>query len=253
MKPTIFKKTLFRKVFEKLKSPIARHFYCSSCLAYLEQNDSPCECENRQETSYFIEIQVASQIISLFSRERFYEDLQYRFFRQSIEGTHGEIYDGDLYRKLFKPGRFLWDKNNISFTWYSDGIPVFKSKTYSLWPMYLLINELPNQKRILQQNVIIAGLWFGPSEPVVNMFLKPLHQEMTSLASDGVAVKTSDDIVVKAVTLYGTGDTPARSDFLEHIRFNGDYGCTGCEVKGYTISGNGFGNTHIYPCEGEEK
>jgi len=78
---------------------------------------------------------------------------------------------------------------------------------------------------------------------------------MTSLASDGVAVKTSDgqDIVVKAVTLYGTGDTPARSDFLDHIRFNGDYGCAGCEVKGYTISGNGFRNTHIYtPIKGRK-
>jgi hypothetical protein len=43
------------------------------------------------------------------------------------------------------PGGHLSEDNpyNVSFTWNTDGIPVFKSSKFSLWPFYLVINELP--------------------------------------------------------------------------------------------------------------
>jgi len=118
-----------------------------------------------------------------------------------------------------------------------------------------MVNELPYCQRILQKNIIVAGLWFGPSDPVVNLFLKPMYTELTTLKSEGVQVRKygeNEDQTVKAIVLYGTGDSPMRSDYLNHMRFNGDFGCTVCVAKGYTISGEGFGNTHIFPFEGVE-
>ena len=39
-------------------------------------------------------------------------------------------------------GPILRDCKNLSLMWNADGVPLFKSSKYSLWPMYLLINEL---------------------------------------------------------------------------------------------------------------
>lgn len=73
-----------------------------------------------------------------------------------------DIYDGQIYRKLSEPGGPLSEDfpYNISFTWNTDGIPVFKSSKFSLWPFYLIINELPYKQRILKENMILCGLWF---------------------------------------------------------------------------------------------
>ncbi|PIK43165.1 hypothetical protein BSL78_19981 [Apostichopus japonicus] len=72
-----------------------------------------------------------------------------------------DIYDGYQYKKLFKPGQFLYGQNNISLMWYTDGCPLFKSSKVSLWPLFFAINELPYKKRFLKENMIYAGLWVG--------------------------------------------------------------------------------------------
>ncbi|KAK3910293.1 Acetyl-coenzyme A carboxylase carboxyl transferase subunit alpha [Frankliniella fusca] len=48
---------------------------------------------------------------------------------------------------------------SITLTWNTDGVQIFKSNTYSLWPVYMVVNELPPEKRFLSENLLIAGLW----------------------------------------------------------------------------------------------
>ncbi|CAB0033051.1 unnamed protein product [Trichogramma brassicae] len=43
---------------------------------------------------------------------------------------------------------------------HTDGSLVFKSSTYSIWPIQLSINEVPAEVR--QKNTITWALWFGP-------------------------------------------------------------------------------------------
>ena len=57
-----------------------------------------------------------------------------------------DVYSGKLYQHQVASG-FLINRNNISFTLNTDGIPVFKSSNVSLWPIYLIINELPFNMR----------------------------------------------------------------------------------------------------------
>lgn len=59
----------------------------------------------------------------------------------------------------------------ISFTWNTDGVPVFQSSQYSIWPLLLQVNELLYHEST--QNQILAGLWFGPERPNMSSFLKP--------------------------------------------------------------------------------
>ena len=70
--------------------------------------------------------------------------LKYRFSRDKKNQTAMEdVYDGALYKELSKPGGFLSDSSNISFLGNTDGVALVKSTGWSVWPVYLVINELP--------------------------------------------------------------------------------------------------------------
>ena len=58
-----------------------------------------------------------------------------------------DIIDGEEYRKQCQPGGFLADPNNFSLIFNTDGIPLFKSSGFGIWPVYLTVNELPPCKR----------------------------------------------------------------------------------------------------------
>lgn len=164
-----------------------------------------------------------------------------------------DIYDGLLYKECMKKRNPQSNKYIISLMWYTDGAPIFKSRKYSIWPVYMIINELPYAQRIKKENIIIAGLWFGPHDPMVNMFLQPIYNQLATLRR-GVECDIpgkQEKQIVKAFLLCGTCDTPARADFFNHTRFNGHYGCLRCVSKGYNVGDNGGPkNTHIYPYEG---
>lgn len=115
------------------------------------------------------------------------------------------------------------------------------------------MNELSNSKRIMKENVILAGLWFRPSDPAVNLFLQPIYDQLEELGQAvNLIVPDTDELqTVTASLLCGTCDAPARADFLNHVRFNGNHGCPRCLSKGYNIKGEDFGNTHIYPFDGD--
>jgi hypothetical protein len=53
-----------------------------------------------------------------------------------------DIYDGQLYKVLDDDGS-LPSRLRISAILNTDGISVFKSTNYSLWPVLLMVNELP--------------------------------------------------------------------------------------------------------------
>ena len=67
----------------------------------------------------------------------------------------------------------------------SDGIPVFKSTKFSIWPLYLAVNELPPNHRFLRKNMLLWGVWFGAEKPDMNTFLTPFVQDMKTLKQDG--------------------------------------------------------------------
>lgn len=119
---------LFRKHFADLKSPIVFHKFCSFCCNPLSECVVTCPvCKKvikEDNVSFFIECPIVSQLQALFRRIGFYDDLQHRFTRskkcqQNIE----DIYDGSEYARHFGPDGLLNNKNNISFMWYTDGVP----------------------------------------------------------------------------------------------------------------------------------
>jgi hypothetical protein len=77
---------------------------------------------------------------------------------------------------------------NLSLMWYTDGAPPFKSTKASLWPLCFVVNELPPEKHMRVENMIIAGLWFGEGKPSMNSYLTPICDSLEKLYSNGIDV-----------------------------------------------------------------
>jgi len=74
---------------------------------------------------------IVLQIQNLFAKSDFNENLRHRFRRTKTNENHFEdIYDGSEYKKHCNPG-ILDFQQNISLLWNPDGVPVFKSLSFS--------------------------------------------------------------------------------------------------------------------------
>ena len=99
--------------------------------------------------------------------------------------TVSDIISGKLYKELIEEQDF--SHNDLSLTWNTDGIPIFESSKFFIWPIQSVINELPPHLR--EKNVLLNGLWFGNGKPAMNTFLIPFTEDCTQLEKRGFTFK----------------------------------------------------------------
>ena len=95
--------------------------------------------------SYFIEADILDLLKYPVTRTKISPD--------AIE----DIQDGLLYKKHFEADGFFKGTSkekkvtevHISFQINTDGVALFRSSKYSIWPVYLVINELPPNCRFV--------------------------------------------------------------------------------------------------------
>lgn len=76
------------------------------------------------------------------------EKLKYRFNQEKVApGSIEDVYDGRLYKTFSGPGGFLSSASNISLLGNTDGVALIRSSGYGVWPVFLVINELPPLQR----------------------------------------------------------------------------------------------------------
>ena len=86
------------------------------------------------------------------------------------------------YKKFTDSGEFLDHENNISLTLNTDGVNKYKSsKTGNIWPVYLIINELPKQFRYNIDYMIPAMVYCDKPKPNMITFLAPLINKLNDL------------------------------------------------------------------------
>lgn len=102
---------------------------------------------------YFVTLSIVDQVKQIFHKAEYYEFVKQTFQqKQNPDAYLRDLWDGRLYQQYF------CNATSLSFTWYTDGVPVFKtSEKSSVWPFYLRINELPFENRIRRDNMILAG------------------------------------------------------------------------------------------------
>ncbi|XP_057329177.1 uncharacterized protein LOC130670021 isoform X1 [Microplitis mediator] len=226
--------------------------YCRECDAYLGEGRSPMKdcfcsaCGPKQEIknlSYFISLNLHSQITNLLTTKNIDESLKYRFTRiKKVQGAIEDIYDGAEYKKLSSAGMFLSNPYNFSLTFNTDGCKISNSSKSSAWPIYVQINELSPHLR--KKHVLLAGIFVDKKEPLMNDYLRTFTDQIKVLYEEGIVWKPTPtmEVTSKFVTILGSVDTPARSAVLRMKRFNGFYGCTFCYAFGKSI-----GRKHVYP------
>ncbi|KAK3085913.1 hypothetical protein FSP39_010520, partial [Pinctada imbricata] len=240
----------FKMYFKNLKNPLVKHHYCAQCLAYCSSNNTVCpvctKVMDKSNKRYFLEIPIENQLKNLFAQKGFYDRLQDRH-KKKFNGIYEDIYHGTLYRNLFDNDGPLSSLDNLSFVLNTDGAPVFKSSKVSIWPIYLVINELPYKLRMRKENMILAALWFGNQKPAMGTFLKPLKKSFDVLHS-GIICSSPErgEFNCKCYLLAATADLPARSLLCNSVQFNGKFGCWKCTQPGETAA-VGKGHAHVFP------
>lgn len=253
--------------FRNLNTPIEWHYYCRHCHAYIGTEEpsrsSHCtSCKKDFSTGRssswhsFIVFPIIAQLSCFFQEKGFLELLRYRFDHEHDKANRGvpdnieDIVDGDNYKRFFGPGGFLRNPHNICFQINTDGVALFKSSKFSIWPVYIVICDLPPSKRYTRKYRIFAGLWFGFTKPTFSTFMKPFVNMMQSLYKDGLTISTPDaetPITIRALTISSTMDAPAKCLFLCMKQFNGECGCPYCKETGTNIRTQKSGNCRTYP------
>ena len=126
----------FKKYFDYLVTPVTFCYYCPECIVRVNYPaDKICVICKKVFSSIneLCYMSVTNQIRSLFTKHTFVNDILHRFTRK--------IYDGSVYQQHSRSGGILSAWNNLSLTWNLDGVPVFRSSKFSLWPLYLMVNE----------------------------------------------------------------------------------------------------------------
>ena len=74
-----------------------------------------------------------------------------------------DVFDGNLYKKHFNGRGFfhgtqddcMQTELHLSFQVNTDGVAIFRSSKFSLWPIYFTINELPPDSRYVQNMFLL--------------------------------------------------------------------------------------------------
>lgn len=224
-----------KKILLKDCASPSYHYYCEACHKSLANIDSACDCLHAGKVKFYLTTPIKAQLQVMFKRPGFCDLLNYKNTRTKINPRNKEdIYDGEIYEYLSQPGRILSVASNLSFFWNTDDVAVFNSSSYNITPFYLTINELPPEERFKQENLILAGLWFGKSKPNPNLFMEGFCDELRELLFTGADFQTSEpDITrhVHCVVIGGTADLPAKALFMNFQQFNGEFGCQVCEAR----------------------
>ncbi|CAG7721860.1 unnamed protein product, partial [Allacma fusca] len=173
-----------QKALKCVPMPSKRYIYCETCERVIsnmicEECDKVFEEKQiRTAGNYFIIYDVISQFSLMLNNGIIKQELTTAILKRlsmSVEET--QLLYGNKYTDIVGD----W---NLSATLNTDGVPVFKSSKYSLWPVLMTLNELPYK---LRKNMVLLGaLWCGTKKINIDMVFSLLVPELNKLQETGV-------------------------------------------------------------------
>ncbi|KAL7290772.1 hypothetical protein TKK_0015519 [Trichogramma kaykai] len=211
-------------------------YQCSADLGNerLEKITCPiCEAVNvkkdPQKSAYFILSDPSKQIVYLIeSNEDYFSEVTQR--RTHEPGYMYDVYDGIKYREFYQSLEPKERYNYVTTVFNTDGASKFKCSKQSVWPLYLMINELPKDVRTNQ--LVVCGLMFTLRKPDMTIFLDKLVTLINDLR---ISCKIKNEIrLLRLYVLTCCVDAVARAPIQGIKQFNGHYGCNWCLHPGET-------------------
>lgn len=178
------------------------HAVCEKCEVYLKQLDRKERTAFREvckenvplkgtNANFFVVLNAKDRIKNLLeSNDEYYNGTVSNRKRQ--EGVMTDINDGVLYKQFMESLPPVQKDSYATCVFNSDGSPVLKSSTLSVWPIQIIVNESP--VNIRTSKAITFGLWFGRNKPKMNLFLKPFVDKMNDMSTQGIPCKIKTKI-----------------------------------------------------------
>jgi len=113
----------------------------------------------------------------------------------------------------------------------TDGVAIFKSSTFNIWPIFLSVNEL--DYKIRRNNTILVGLWFGLKKPNFHTFLPGFVDQCNTLITNGISWTFANTTFQSKVLFPIMASDSAARCLLQGLRqYNGDSSCPWCYATG---------------------
>lgn len=117
----------------------------------------------------------------------------------------------------------------------TDGGQFYTYKKRNVWPVHGMLLDLPLKIRSRSENMLLMALWDGSTKPDWSSFLdRYLHGScLNKEIVVCVGYNTEINVVLKLHT--AVFDLPAMASVLNHIQFNGEFGCVYCCSPGVSL------------------
>ena len=235
---------LIDKIFNN-KQKFEYHALCPKCKDYVQKfNDKSRGLKCRAcNTKFSVKDATYNDFFAIINPESKIKDLIEKndeHFENVVNARRNpdenivDVHTGFLYRQLRNSLPNEKKDNFATITFNSDGVPVFESSSFSLWPIQCIVNEIPYKARMAKP--IVCGLWFGKNKPDMNMYLKHFVSHVNRLSDDGFVCEIQGN--QKRLYVYAIcccADCPARAPIQGLTQFNGYFGCNWCLHPGYYV------------------
>ena len=129
------------------------------------------------------------------------------------------------------------DPHCLTLLLHTDGAPVTKMGSKSLWPIQCTIAEIPPPIRDRIDATMVLGVWLGGSHPHRDLFWRDVVDQIRLLYNNGIIVENNEgqNFKFRVRCQLITFDLPALAHSCNIIQFNGYYGCPFCDLRGIAI------------------
>ena len=149
--------------------------------------------------------------------------------------------DSWLKPQLFETPKYPFRDHEIQLILNLDGVSLFKSRKFCIWPFWLQCVKLPPKIRSKFDNNILLCVWYGLSKPDWSFVLPKVAFELEKLSESHNDEKIG---TFRCKITFLVCDMPAKAPALNMNQFNGYNGCTHCLLIGCRL-----GSRLIYPCD----
>ncbi|CAF4466881.1 unnamed protein product, partial [Rotaria sp. Silwood2] len=217
-----------KKLLSESKSVSTKHLICPGCnqITISKEQCTNCSIKHSIQLQSFRSFSITDQLQSILINNRNID-----LFYKNKELFMCDIRDGAIYESIRadNPGEIL------SLTINIDGVQPSKGSQTTIWPILLVINEIPPNLRFKLENVVLAAVWPGPSKPSrdeVRLLFRPVIDELIHLESGHPFHLSDGNIHILHVYLIGACcDKPAQALSQCISEPTAAFGCGRCEVE----------------------
>lgn len=211
---------------------------CPSCSSASSSRDVCSQCKaairSSSKLKHFHNFNISDQLHRIIATNHSHLELG----KSSANQTISDVCDGEIYRDINRSisDTFITLKMNV------DGIQPNRGSNKSIWPITLVVNELPLDRRFSPENVILGGVWPGPSKPSrkeMTMFFQPLVNELIELEKGiDFFLPSAADLVpgqmlrMRIFLISACCDKPAQALIQNIPEPIATFGCGRCEIAG---------------------